>query len=197
MRKTIAALGVIFIFVGVLVMSISTKTLEKSSRYETVGTSTNGWEVRGYFQKMENLVLTFTPPSLDIWPDVPVYIEIWPEEYYDKRTVFQVEYKLVLNYPTVNISLVSNEGGLIVSEPLSEVEGVAVYEGYYWANITIRPAVWNPLPYPKLEVKVIEKEYPFLFLLPIGVSLFLVGIFSFVWGIKTKRKALSKKKFYK
>jgi hypothetical protein len=195
LMKKMAAFGVVLIFVGVIIASVSTQVSERLSRYETVGTSTDGWEVKGYFQKMERLVLSFNPPNLeDIWPDIPVYIEIWPEGYYDKKTVFQVEYKRVLNYPTVNINIALNEGGLTVDESLSEIEGVTVYEGYYLANITVRPAMWNPPPNPTLKVKVLEKEYPYLFVLPIGISFIVIGAFSLIWGVKTKRKIYPKKR---
>lgn len=193
MKKYFLAFGIILVFVGVIVASASSLTKEKDPQYEIIAENGGDWEIEGNFVKDDNLVLSYTHPNLELWPDILVKVEIWPAEHYDNRTVFQIGYNKTLGYDTTTIKVVSKGGGLTVEDVegiVQEIGGTVTYSGYYWANFTTRPTAYWEKASPTLEVKIVEKEYPFLFVLPIGIGLIAVGTSTSIWGMKASKRKL-------
>lgn len=194
MGKAFVAFGIILVFAGVIVASASTMPTE-TSEVSTVATAPDKWEVSGLFDENEKLLVSFTKPELDELtipdPYLKVRVEITGPQ--GGKTVFELEFRRGFGGETMlyNLTLVSNEDGLTISDPW-EVGGIVPYSGNYLANITTR-RLWGPPTNLWLEAEVFHKEYPYLFVLPIGIPLAVVGgSLSFLSVRSSKRKPRSK-----
>ena len=191
------AFGFILAFAGIITASISVQVRENKQSF-LVQEHKDSWGTTGYFEKDDKLIFTFNPTPLEEelnpFPDgqtATVNVEIVNP--YGNKTVFKIVFSRVgENLAPPEFSVVSNEGSLIVSEPLEEVGGFVRYAGDYLANITSRYN-WGPPRTVQLYGEIVEKEYPYLFILPVGITLISVGGSLSVWGAKrSKRKLLSR-----
>lgn len=192
MRKAFVALGIILLFAGLIVASVSARVSENKQSF-LVHESKDSWETSGHFEKDDKLIFTFSPTPLEgeSFPDgggnATIYVEI--VDPYGNKTVFKVVFSRVGGYPAPpKFSVVSNEGGLIVSEPLGEIGGIVCFKGYYLANITTRN--WERPRTLQLHAEIVEKEYPYLSILPVGITLIVVGGSLSIWGAKSSKRRL-------
>jgi len=209
MRKDLVAFGIILMFAGVIVVSISTNPVERSERAIVAEAPVNNrWEVSAPFNKGEKLSVEFTPPNLDevIVFDHTLKLVVEISSSQAGKTVFEIEFKKIGDKTVLsNITLVSKDDGLKVSDPPIEVGGIVPFTDNYLANITTRKNArytspgkgeyWVPENL-RLVKEVAYKEYPYLFVLPIGILLIAVGGSLSLWGSRrsSKYKPLSRTK---
>jgi len=209
MRKALVALGIIMVFAGVIVTSASAIPTEKSERSTVATAPRNEWEISGRFNGGDKLSVEFNPPNLDELlvpePTLKLLVEVADSD--GGKTVFEVEFKRGFGGNTIlnNVTVVSKEDGLTVSDPPTEVGGIVPYTDDYLANITTRKTAryitpreeeyWAPSNL-RLVKEVVHKEYPYLLpILPIGILLMVVGgSISFLGVRSSKRKLRSRKK---
>lgn len=195
MSKTFVILGIILLFAGVIVASASTMPTEKSES-STVATALNTWEVSGQFFKDEKLLFSFTKPELDeiMFPEPTLKLRVEVTGPQGSKTVFELEFKRGFGGETMlyNSTVILNEDGLAVSDNLQEVGGIVPYAGNYLANITTR-RFWGPPANFMLEKEVFHKEYPYLFVLPIGIPLAVVGGSLSFLGVRSSKHKLRSK----
>jgi len=201
MRKTFVAFGIILLFVGVIVASASTTLLaEEKSHFSTRASVKDSWEVGpAPYKRNERLMVDFLPPNPEydyLIPTYPLKIVVEITSSHGNKTVFEVIFKEIggkLAPPEVNVTL--SEDGLTVSDYQYEIGGIIRHTGNYTANITSRHlGTWRPKTLA-LKVEIVEKEYPYFFVLPIGIALIVVGGSLSVWGAKssTRSRKLSSK----
>jgi len=208
MRKAFVALGIILLFAGVIVTSASAIPTEKSERSTVATAPRNEWEISGRLDEGNKLSVEFNPPNLDelLVPEPALKLRVEVTNSHGGKTVFEMEFKRGFGGNTVlnNVTVVSKEDGLAVSNPPTEVGGIVPYTDDYLANITTRKTAryitpreeefWAPSNL-RLVKEVVHKEYPYLFVLPIGIMLMVVGGSSSFWGVRSsKRKLQSRKK---
>lgn len=188
MRKSFVAFGIVLLFVGAIVASASTTLLaEEKSHFSTRASVKDSWEVGpALYKRNEKLIVDFLPPNpkYDIIPDYPVKIIFEITSSHGSKTIFEAKCKEGLEggLAPPDISVVLSEDGLIVSGYQVEVGGIVSHTGNYTANITSRHmGTWHPKTLA-LKVEIVEKEYPYFFVLPIGVALIVVGGSLSVWG---------------
>jgi hypothetical protein len=194
MRKAFLVLGIILLFSGVIVASASTMATETQD-YPVVATAPSGsWEVSGVFNKNEKLIVDFTPPDMQqlMIPEPSLIVLIEVTGPYGSKTIFQEEFAQGVGMQSgtyiKNLTVITNEDGLIISDPLNEVSGNVPYTGNYSANITTR-RLWGPPTLLTLKKEVIHREYPYLFVLLIGIPLAVVGgSLSFLSARSSRRK---------
>jgi hypothetical protein len=181
-RKVLIAVGIVVIFFGVIVASASNTPRDKPATYPLVAGGVTAWEVHGGpYEDGQKLLVYFGAPP-ETLPEIAFCVEIWPDGRYENKTVFAVEYPLIVGHHSVQFNLSSNAGGLAVSSPIQEIGGVVNYPGDYWANITTQWPGWDPPPMPELRLEVIEQEYPYRYILPIGAGLIAIGASSSILG---------------
>jgi hypothetical protein len=209
MRKAFVVLGIILLFAGVIVTSASAIPTEKSERSTVATAPLNEWEISGRLDEGNKLSVEFNPPDLDELlvpePTLKLLVEVTAVSHGGK-TVFEMEFKGGFGGNTVlnNVTVVSKEDGLAVSNPPTEVGGIVPYTDDYLANITTRKTAryitpseeefWAPSGL-KIVKEVVHKEYPYLFVLPIGIMLMVVGGSLSFWGVRSlERKLRSRRK---
>jgi hypothetical protein len=194
-NRLLVGIGLVLIFFGVIVASASNTSKDRTPQYVIIAGGNVPWETHGGpYESGVNLLVYFgTPP--ETLPDLTFDVEIWPDSHYDNKTVFGIQYIPMLGRRIVNVSLSSNDGGLAVSNQIQEIGGIVNYAGNYWVNITTRWSGWDPPPKPELRLEVVEKEYPYRFILPVGAGLGAVGASSLILGATSvNRKSQIKKK---
>jgi len=197
MNKILVGIGIMLIFCGVVLASASNAPVDRTPQYSTIAGSRTEWEIHGGpYEKGQKLVVSIGNPP-ETMPELTFYLEVWPEELYENKTVFAIDYVNVLGARTPRITLSSNAGGLEVSNStqLMEIAGTVNYAGNYWVNMTTRTGWWDPAPRPELDLEVIGHDYPYRYLLPIGAGLIAVGASSSILGAAgVERRARLKKK---
>lgn len=198
MRKAFVALGIILVFTGVIVASVSTMPTEKSERSTVATAPQNSWEVSGRVDEGDKLSVEFNPPDLDelLFPEPTLKLLVEVTDCHGGKTVFEMEFKRGFGGKTVlyNLTVVSKEDGLTVSDSPIEVGGIVSRTDDYLANITTR-RFWGPPSNLRLVTEVVHKEYPYFFvLLPIGILLLVVGGFLSFWGARSSKRKLRSRK---
>lgn len=197
MNKAYVILGIILLSAGVIVASASTMSTETST-VSTVNSALEAWEVSGQFDKNEKLLVSFTKPDLDKVTVIDTYLDLRVEVTgpQGSKTVFGLEFRRGFGGETMlyNLTVILNEDGLTTTDPW-EVGGIVPYTGSYVANITTRKLGWGPPDSLVLDREVFHKEYPYLFVLPIGIPIAVVGgSLSFLSVRSSKRKLRPKTK---
>ncbi len=181
-------IGLILLFAGVLTTSMSCSSVSNATPVGPLyDAPPEAWQISGHFKEGQKLLVYFKAPDLSFYPDrtANILVEIVNPE--GGKSVFEVVFSLMFGDPAPpEFNLVSNDAGLIVSDPLGEVGGIVPYSGSYLANITTR-VLWGP-PYLQLWGENVEKEYPYLSFLPVGLGLIVCGCASSVWGAKSSKK---------
>jgi hypothetical protein len=197
MRKMVFSFGVIVLFVGVIVFSISGSFVEKSS-LQLVDDVEEEWEVSGDFTKGEKLLVMFPPPDWEgiVMNGKEAFVDVEIFDPNDATIKFNVTF---IKAGGATIQLESNAGGLVVDEPIGQVGGLTVYDGLYRAHIDERAVyVYNmgPIPWIKLYRDVGEKEYPHRVFMPVGIVLIIAGILLSIYSVirsKRMRRPLKKR----
>jgi len=202
MKKALVIFGIILVFAGVIVASTSVIHTEESERSTVATAPPNEWEVSGPFNKGDMLSVEFVPPNLNelVIADSNLKLSVEVADSHGGKTVFEMEFSQTgFGGSTIlkNLTIVSNEDGLTASNPPTEVGGIVPHTDDYSANITrvrvsyIAPGegFWVPSNL-KLVKEVVCKEYPYLFALPIGIILMVVGGCLSFWGATSSKQML-------
>ena len=196
MRKASLALGIVLVLVGIITCSASNSPMEKLDYPEVKGAK-EGWEVSGHFNAGEKLLVLFPPPAWGeyIIPNgdkATVDVEIFDPD--NNKTEFRITF-YPRRYP--DFELLSNDGGLTVNEPIEGVGGVTRLNGLYTARIDEFASIYydgGPPGHLSLHKEVVEREYPYRSVLPIGVALIVAGASLSVWAKSSKRTQRLRKK---
>lgn len=211
MKKAFLGLGVILLFIGTIAFSISVSvdelesnqlvTEEKDLAVQMVHptgrpTPIGKWEISAQFDKGEELFVLFksvNPENLIIDHGLTI-VDVNITSPSGGNTTFRVLFTDSLQ-PDVNITLWSkdNDSGLIVSDPVEGIGGVAEYDGLYTATVyTIYPHLIYPpdgtLAWLSLYKTIVEKKYPYFTVLPLGIVLVVAGATLSIWGAKSSKK---------
>lgn len=179
-RKRLFALGIIFIFAGIIVSSYSNRSVEvKSVNTPSVCTVYGKWNITGYFDKDDRLFLDIPSPKPGFFGVQYGSFNISIVAQNGEKTVFLYDF----SDGSVKVHVISNEGSLIVnkSSTLIYVTGVTAFSGNYTAYVDRSAMILyggKPPEYLTLR-KVIEEitvEHPYSNFLPIGLSLIFSGV---------------------
>ena len=210
MKKWIFAFGLVLIFVGIIMVS-----------RHNINNKTIGWIqvlVKGPVNDQRSISSEFSTGDA-------IFLEMrvgrdWPFGYFEDPGVLLVSVdfvdprgnvtKFVMIYMAAEaggsiyewfLNVTENEGGLLVTTPFLEelvIGGVALFNGTYTATVTgIWPSREDPpssLTLYKSEIEI-TTEYPYTALLPIGISVIVVGGVISLFGVKGgKSKKVVKKR---
>jgi len=210
MKKWIFAFGLILIFVGIFMVSrynLSNRTIVpvRTEVKSVTDQRSISWEE---FRTGDAIFL-----EMRVGRD-------WPFGYFEDPGVLLVSVdfvdprgnvtKFVMIYMAAEaggsiyewfLNVTENEGGLLVTTPFLEelvIGGVALFNGTYTATVTgIWPSREDPpssLTLYKSEIEI-TTEYPYTALLPIGISVIVVGGVVSLLGVKGgKSKKVVKKR---
>jgi len=186
-RALLLACSVILVLGGLAVFAISNSVIEKPHNDEVASVG-NQYEVSGVFDRYDKLLVYFPRPNPEVYPDssIKIYVEITDPG--KNKTVFEIQFGRMFGQPAPpNITLVSNEGSLIVSEPpLTEVGGIVDYPGAYVVHLS---EYWGGPPTTlTLYKEIVDKEYPYRNIFPVGLVLVIVGASLFILGAKRPKR---------
>jgi len=198
MRKVPLALGVMLLFVGAVVFSESNRAVKLTPTVKTVAERlelpVGEWEISAYFNESERLLVDFPPPSQEeIIPNGDMIFEVCVVDPEGGNTSFRVAFS---TRGDVNVNLTGNDGGLVVSEPVTEAIGTTQHRGSYTAKVhtdEYLAAYYYPpsgnLTWLHLN-KVVERvNYPSIGYLPVGVGLIIGGAVLSGWGARSSRRS--------
>jgi|GEM_PF-3976035 len=211
MRRTLLGFGIIILFAGLIIFSISNRFTET---YESVSVEESDvedlpygeWKTSAHFEKGETIYLAFSGPDLAMVPNGDqisgtVMINITDPEGED--TTFRVDFK-GSEPPEINITLISEAEGLEVDDsPFGDFNdspvgfgGVTSYEGDYSGCIYVfGPGIagfyYPPnatLPYMMFWKLVPIRTYPNSPLLPVGGIFIVAGLLLSVWAVRSSQQ---------
>jgi len=205
MKRGLLVLGLIIFVIGIVVTpwaALSRKKIVLST--EVVGEVINEFEVLGNFSKGNRLTLTIArghywmaydrTDEFD-FPHLPVDVSIVDPK--GGKTNFtgiftQTGSEALWGFFTAKLT--SNDGGLAIEEEnvmtkenktiyCFKISGIVNYNGAYKAVVS-RIGLPTPPALLRLSKQVIEVEYPYLFVIPIGGALIVSGVAVSIWAIK-------------
>jgi len=184
------------ILVGVMVLPMSL-TSSQETRNELVAEREflvfPDWVISAHFNKGQKLLVFFsdpTRPGEDTIPDDSAIIFVNVTDPNGGVTRFNLTFLKT----TVELSVMSNDGGLLIEEPLAGVVGVAQYDGEYTAQVYTWVGLvgfyYRDGTMRRLDlVEVIEKiNHPYLVALPVGASLVAVGVVLVILGARSRKR---------
>jgi hypothetical protein len=206
MRETIFGVGMILLFAGIIVLPMSLQVTRNQENHLMKAREFlvfPDWEVSAQFNESEELVICFSAPSKEGVPDGDGVTDLMFVDIVDPNggnTTFNVTF----TETSFEVKLHHNDGGLLVENPLYDIDGVTQYSGKYTARVYTLP-VLVPYYYPnsstmrRLEIyKVTEKtDYPNVWALPVAVSLAAIGIIGIVLGARTQKRRARPRKLRK
>jgi len=208
-----SASGIVLVLIGLLFIAMSMASQSKVEYEEVnyVGRDKDpSWEVEGYFEKGEYLVVDYrygfnwtmlpVPAMSNLYPGVDLVLVFFNISGPDGNVSWFGEYLGILKGMLVRmpngtkfVDELSNDG-LIVSSPLDEIGGITKHSGLYKVKIMgvfgEQPFLQaEPPAYLSLKKKYIITFQPLGYLLPFGLILIVTGIIISLWGTKgSKRK---------
>ncbi|TET62505.1 hypothetical protein E3J49_08115 [Candidatus Bathyarchaeota archaeon] len=208
MRNLHLSLGIIILFFGVIVFSVSNQFTEtdfievEGSRVENA--PYGEWETSAQFAGGERLFVAFAMPNMEFVPNgeqvsATIWVSIIDPE--GGNTTLRVDFKNP-SAPRLNVTLESKADGLTVGELRGgfygappDIGGVAKYAGNYTAIVyTFGIAMAEAYYYrpdgklPRLAFWVFVRTYPYGVFLPVGVVLIVGGASLSVWAAKTSKR---------
>lgn len=209
LKNWLLAFGLILICIGLILMSTSNFTQEKTT-LESGASTNDAWNISDTFKRNDRMVVIFR--EANDWYEgffeteegiavLYVYIHIFDPQNNETRfrvtlTPSQPGYPglLILDISVtitagLDTSSVKNaKTGLIMG-----IGGIVQYNGIYRVQVDVYPPRQNP-PY-KLELykEKIETQYPYALLLPGGATIGVVGATISLFGLKSKKHGVSSK----
>lgn len=214
MRSTPLSFGIIILFVGLVVFSISnqfTETFEsvrvKESNAEDL--PYGEWKTSAHFERGERFWLRFSGPKLEGVPNhVELVINITDPE--GGNTTLKVNFRMKTAGPELNVTVKSKSESLEVddsdfgdfSDSPEDFGGLALLDGNYSASIdAYSPYVagyyYPPnatLPYMEFWKRVPIRTYGNSQWLPVGGALIIAGLLLSVWAVKSPRQTRRSKR---
>jgi len=203
MRKTPLALGIIFLFIGIITFSISNTAIEKLPEHKRIERALNlpygKWNISAQLNKSEKIFVLFSRPKLEVIPDGLAIINVSIIDPKGGNTNFSVAFS---QEGVEYINLTWNDNGLTVNDSVEGIGGTTLYTGNYTVQVYADEFFAKNYYYPPagtlpaLELyKVIEKkDYPYRILLPIAITLIFISIYLTVWSTKSSKHPSKLKK---
>ncbi|MDH5448227.1 MAG: hypothetical protein OEX01_04400 [Candidatus Bathyarchaeota archaeon] len=213
MRNEWLVFGIILLFVGLIVTSAAVssqqeKVVSRDDVDKKLDLLTNAtfWWIAGNFSKGRRLYLSMQPgPGWTAEPPsvyemyllkVPVTITDPHGEETRLFAIFGTDPKStqsdVVRFWGVNLT--SNDGGLIFEKSnefqmvgityYQEISAIVTIDGVYNATVNRNIGVWSPPSILLLQSLLIENEYPYWFVIPIGIALMIAGVSLSIWVTK-------------
>jgi len=188
-KRVFMGLGVIMLFVGVIMFSVSNFPPVEKEDVVLIEELLETFDISGNFDKGEKLLVFFHAPN---WggpypipdPDSAI-VDVDVLDPFDNKTEFRIQFNRRAN---PELWLRSNDtGGLDITQPLEGIVGVTKYAGEYKAHIKELAAIYyNSAPPPVLRLYkvLVDMVYPYRNYLPVGVGLVVVGVAVTVWGAR-------------
>ena len=194
MKKILVICGAILLLSGMVSIS-SSQIIQEKKRLETIAYEMDSWEVSGNFEEGDMLVVDFTPA---LWKrhELPDDVRPYPYKFVrieitspkNETTVFDITLMWPdgAQLPVVYSINLTGQDGLDITDPIMEVRGVVMDSGQYTARIP-EYGLWPPESDPPTWIaarkEIVEREYPFAFLLPVGIVLGILGGVTLLVGI--------------
>ncbi len=216
MRKQFLILGIVLLLFGLVVVGLAERQTLKTIPYEM--TASNAWEISGDYCQGDNIYLVTVPgyPNWSWWAEDPELDPITGEPLPQTLNVtitdpYNVEAKFKVFYaspppgysyyttPGQHLPILLSKvelieaGSLGVKDPPDGIGGVVNHNGTYVARVIKEWWMWGPAESLVLHREVFEKEYAYIFLLPVGGAVFLLGVVLAVWGAKSSRHKIKVK----
>ena len=214
MRKQWLLTGVIVLIFGVII-ALQSFTYSVSSGEKVVNYAENSWEVSANLTRGEDIRIRLRFP-LEWWTvaeqaeEGNIKLKIFKLEVIDAKnrtTTFLVflgrvdskSYGTAVGY--YNLSVLENEGALIVNSTPKEIGGITTITGTYTVRIE-RRNVWPPVIEPPLYFGVVrryvEESVSFNYSFPVGLVMCFSGVFMVTYSCtsfknKNKKQDIHKK----
>ena len=191
MRKYFVAFGIILILTGVIVSSACNSSNERT---EQSAVAQGQWEASGYFDKNEKLVVYLSEPTSEFFPDSIATINVSVVDPAGNKSVLLIEYKK--NFGFVNVTLDSNSSGLIVDENSLDVGGIVNLSGNYTALVAEQASLLYGETGPTVDLykEIVERDYPYRDILPVGVAIIVFGASLSILAAKSSEKPRKKRR---
>jgi len=180
------------VFAGVIVSSACNSFKERTEQSEV---AEGPWEVSGYFDKGEKLIVYLSTPTAEFFPDHTATINVTVIDPADNKSVFLIKYEK--NYGFVNITIDSSSNGLIVDEDNLDVGGIANLSGNYTALVNKHAAYLYKAETDAtitLYKETLERDYPYRSMSPVGVAMIVFGASLSIWAAKSSKEPKKKRR---
>lgn len=208
MRKLLFATGLVLLLVGVILMSSSNLSFQRSEvLWDPVKIEVNKWEVTADFTagdiiKLEispgmNWIDTLEPPTAEVpYVNKAVYINV--TEPSGKESYFEVMFITTYSPPQLsifNIRVLNSNGSFTVKE--GAIRGEAMQTGQYTAEVTgVSPRDEEPpgsFIFYKQRVNLFT-DWPYSVFLYPGIAVFSLGVALFVLSFRRKKRRMPRRK---
>jgi hypothetical protein len=190
-RKYLAAFGIILMLAGVIVSSACNSSKEHT---EQSAVAKGQWEASGYFDKNEKLIIYLSEPTREFFPDTIATINVSVVDPAGNKSVFLIEYKKNVGF--VNVTLDSNSSGLIVDENSLETGGITNLSGNYTALVAEQASLLYGETGPTVDLykEIVERDYPYRGMLPVGVAIIVFGASLSILSAKSSEEPRKKRR---
>lgn len=208
MRKELLVLGIALLFVGVVATSVAANIQEeKVVSIDWEKKPIRVWSVSGNFSKGRKLRV-YIAPGKD-WRGEPqggmdiVNFSVTICDPQGGKTELRAIFSSdpFASEPKLQphaVQLVSNDGGLIFQKAneletigetvyYGEISGIVNYDGPYNVTVYRTFGIFGPPEVLGLESLWVEKEYPYWFVIVMGVGFMVAGVFLFMWAWKSPK----------
>lgn len=213
MRKALLSLGIVILFVGVIIFSVSNQHMSALESNRVEGSRAEKlpygeWKTSVLLGKDERIFVTFGGPNLVGVPnggDIvtgTMWINITDPE--GGNTTFKLEFKDP-DFPQLNLTIETRSDGLVVDDSAlgdfndspEDLGGITVGEGNYTATAytwgLVMAKYYYPdegvLPYIEFWILVEQIDYPNSGFLPVGAILIIAGVSLSVWASRSSESS--------
>ena len=214
MRRTLLGLGIIILFAGLIVFSISnrfTETYESVCIEESIAEDLpyGEWKTSAHFEKGERFILTFPGPKLEGVPNhVELVLNITDPE--GGNTTLKIDFRMKTAGPELNITVKSKSENLEIddsdfgdfNDSPEDFGGLVLLDGYYSAFLhaygrSVAEYYYPPnatLPHMEFWKYATIRTYPYSQLLPVGGRLIIAALLLSVWAVRSSQQTRRSKR---
>lgn len=209
LKKSWLFSGIILLLTGLIVTTVATTVQqEKTIFIRSVDGGLGKLEVSGNFSQGNRLRLEISPGEewymfLDVtdeynFDNIAAYVTI--VDPYGRKSELEAVFVSPPNPSAKGVTfflakLMSNEGGLTFEKSNEKVvintttyynslSAIVNYNGFYNVSVWGMPTMPHAL---NLYEETLGKEYPYLFLIPVGATLIAVGVVLSAWTIRRRK----------
>lgn len=187
MRKRFLAFGIILLFVGILVF-LSCNSPTERTIVSQVAPPEKQWNVTAYFNKYEKMIVNLGVPP-EFHPDGLTNVTVTIVDPSGGKSVFLATYHSS-TWGYIKYTLNSSDNGLDVDDPTTSIGGVCNYSGNYTVQVDEQFSyLYDGAPQISLSKEIVEKEYPYRSILPVGIAIIIVGTSVSIWSAKSSKLA--------
>jgi len=203
LKGSILIVALFLLLIGGIITAYSNMSITEFEM-RSLDQKNNVYEISGFFEEGEKLVVKWWPA--DEWrnitllyePDIPypamfLYFNITGPLL--NSTYFEVilARKKIGEYPEPYSFSVKKAGSLTIpiqpNNKTKEVGGVVNHTGNYTASIDMIIPRTTPPYYLRLLKGIPQKNYPYTYLLPVGITTLTLGVVMLVWYKKNLKKS--------